>query len=93
MAEGILRSMNPRLEIFSAGTKPESEINPHAVYVMKEIGIDISSQSPTHVDRFIGASFDYVITVCDHARENCPVFTGEVKQNLHMGFEDPNEIQ
>jgi len=89
MAEGILRAINPKLEIFSAGTRPEIEVNPYAVSVMKEIEIDISSQYPKHIDRFIENSFDYVITVCGGARENCPVFTGEVKQNLHIGFEDP----
>jgi len=89
IAEGILRAIDSELEIFSAGTRPEIEINPYAVKVMKEIGIDISSQYPRHIDRFISNSFEYVITVCDHARESCPVFTGEIKQRLHIGFEDP----
>ena len=89
MAEGILRGMNPNLEIFSAGTRPETKVNPHAITVMKEIGIDISSNVPTLVDQYVGESFDYVITVCGNARENCPIFTGEVKKTLHIGFEDP----
>ncbi|MBC8314352.1 MAG: arsenate reductase ArsC [Bacteroidales bacterium] len=89
MAEGILRAINSELEIFSAGTKPEAVVNPHAITVMKEIGIDISSQQPAHINQFIGNSFDYVITVCDHARESCPVFIGEIKNKLHIGFQDP----
>ncbi len=89
MAEGILRAIDSRLEIFSAGTRPEAAINPHAVTVMKEIGIDISSQHPEHINQFIGNSFDYVITVCDHARESCPIFNGEIKHKIHIGFEDP----
>ncbi len=89
IAEGILRAIDSKLEIFSAGTWPEIEINPYAIKVMKEIGIDISSQYPKHIDRFISNSFKYVITVCDYARESCPVFTGEIKQRLHIGFEDP----
>ena len=89
MAEGILRAIDSRLEIFSAGTRPEVVVNPHAVTVMKEIGIDISSQQPEHINRFIGNSFDYVITVCDHSRESCPIFKGEIKHKIHIGFEDP----
>ena len=89
MAEGILRNMDPRLEVFSAGTQPEKNVNPNAIEVMEEIGIDISSHLPKNADQFISHSFDYVITVCDNARENCPVFTGKVKHRLHIGFEDP----
>lgn len=89
MAEGILRSFDSTLEIFSAGTRPEKEVNPLAVRVMKEIGIDISGHYPKNADQFIDQSFDYVITVCDNAREVCPVFTGRVTHSLHIGFEDP----
>lgn len=91
MAEGILKSLDESLEVHSAGTKPAERVHPRAVQVMKEIGIDISDGSPAHVDRFLGQSFDYVITVCDHARETCPVFTGSVFKRLHLGFEDPAE--
>ena len=58
---------------------------------MKEIGIDIGSGYPKNVDQFIDSSFDYVITVCDNAKETCPVFTGKVLHRLHIGFEDPAE--
>ncbi|MCX6258533.1 MAG: arsenate reductase ArsC [Bacteroidia bacterium] len=89
MAEGILHSLNPELSVFSAGTRPEKEVNPSAIEVMKEIGIDISSGYPKNVDQFTGENFDYVITVCDNAKESCPVFTGNVNHRMHIGFEDP----
>ncbi|MCX7908469.1 MAG: arsenate reductase ArsC [Ignavibacteria bacterium] len=89
MAEGFLRSFDTKLSVFSAGTNPEKEINPFAVEVMKEIGIDISSQYPKDVSVFLDQEFDYVITVCDNAKETCPNFTGNVKNRLHIGFEDP----
>jgi arsenate reductase len=91
MAEGILRSLDPDLEVYSAGTNPASEVNPNAVKVMDEIGIDIRNQMPKNVDEFISQPFDYVITVCDNAKETCPVFTGKVKNRLHIGFTDPVE--
>lgn len=89
MAEGFLRSLDPGLEVFSAGTAPSDQVHPKAVVVMQELGIDLSEQYPQKVDEFLDESFDYVITVCGHAQENCPVFTGEVKQRLHIGFDDP----
>ena len=89
MAEGFLKSLDPHLEVFSAGTKAEEKINPHAVKAMAEIGIDISRQYPKSVDIFLNTSFDFVITVCDGANEMCPVFTGKVINRLHFGFEDP----
>jgi arsenate reductase len=89
MAEGFLKSTDPSFEIYSAGIKPEKAVNPYAIRVMKEIGIDISNHSPKKVTDFINDSFDIVITVCDHAKEVCPVFTGQVKQHLHIGFADP----
>jgi arsenate reductase (thioredoxin) len=89
MAEGIVRSIKPDLEILSAGTRPEREVNPNAVRVMKEIGIDISNHYPKLVDQFLDTSFDYVITVCDSAKESCPYFAGQVKNRLHIAFEDP----
>lgn len=91
MAEGILKSFDKNLEVYSAGTFPAANVNPFAVRVMKEIGVDISSNSPKSVDKFMNHSFDYVITVCDNAKETCPVFTGNVKHHLHIGFEDPAE--
>lgn len=91
MAEGFLKSFDPSLEVYSAGTEPSDRVHPKAVAVMREKGIDLSDHLPKKVDKFLDESFDYVITVCGHARENCPVFLGEVKQNLHIGFDDPAE--
>lgn len=90
MAEGFLNSYDG-VDAYSAGTKPADRVHPKAVKVMGEIGIDISSNSPKMVDEFIKDPFDYVITVCGNAKENCPVFTGKVKHQLHIGFEDPAE--
>ena len=92
MAEGFLKSFDPAMEVFSAGTDPSNHVHPKAVEVMKEKGIDLTGHYPKKVDEFLGESFDYVITVCGHAKENCPVFLGEVKQHLHIGFEDPAEV-
>lgn len=91
MAEGFLKSFDSKLEVHSAGTKPAERVHPKAVEVMKEVGIDLSGNKPKLVDRFLGQPFDYVITVCDHAKETCPVFTGKVKHRLHIGFDDPAE--
>ncbi len=93
MAEGILKHLDPRLEVFSAGTNPADQVHPLAVRVMKEIGIDISNAYPKNVDHFLNTSFAYVITVCDHAKETCPVFTGKVTHRLHIGFKDPAAAQ
>ncbi|HSN49832.1 MAG TPA: arsenate reductase ArsC [Bacteroidales bacterium] len=93
MAEGIMRSLSDgKLEIFSAGTKPADKVHPMAIEVMKEIGIDISTHHPKSVDQFLDESFDLVITVCDSANESCPFFSGDVKQRIHMGFEDPAAV-
>jgi len=89
MAESWLKSFDERLDVFSAGTHPEKEVNPNALAVMKEIGIDISQNYPKSVNVFIKDTFDFVITVCDHASEVCPVFTGNVLKRLHLGFIDP----
>ena len=89
MAEGFLKSIDRNLEVFSAGTKPAEKVNPFAVKAMKEIGIDISSGIPENVDKYISQSFDYVITVCDNAKESCPIFIGDIKHQLHIGFDDP----
>ena len=91
MAEGFLKSFDPHLEVSSAGTHPASRVNPNAIAVMKEVGIDLSHAFAKSIDRFTNQSFDYVITVCDHARETCPVFTGKVIHRVHMGFDDPAE--
>ena len=89
MAEGFLKSFDNNLEVFSAGTKPAEKINPFAVKAMKEIGIDISNGIAENVDKYLHQSFNYVITVCDNAKETCPVFIGDVKHRLHIGFDDP----
>ena len=89
MAEGFLKSFDKSLEVFSAGTHPADKVNPNAVKVMKEIGIDISHHVPELVDQYIEEEWDYVITVCGGAKEVCPAFTGKVKQRLHIGFDDP----
>lgn len=89
MAEGFLKFFDPGLEVFSAGTSPAQRINQYAVTVMKEVGIDISSNLPKSVRQFLNRSFDFVITVCGSARETCPVFTGDVQHRLHFGFDDP----
>jgi len=91
MAEAFLRSFDPELEVYSAGTDPSAQVHPLAVQVMDEADIDISNHTPKSVDQFLDQRFDYVITVCDHARETCPVFTGQVEHRVHLGFEDPAE--
>ena len=91
MAEGFLKAMDPSLEVYSAGTQPGGRVHPVAVEVMKEKGIDLSNGHPKPVEQFINTTFDYVITVCDGAKEACPVFSGEVKRRLHIGFDDPAE--
>jgi len=92
MAEGLLRQrIGDKYDVFSAGTKPTS-VRPEAIQVMREIGIDISSQRSKTVDEFVSQEFTYVITVCDNARESCPVFPGRT-QRLHWSFEDPAVVQ
>ncbi len=93
MAEGYLRSFDNVLKVYSAGTEPGKKIHPKTVQVMQEEGIDLSRHSPKSVTGFLNDEFDYVITVCGGARESCPVFTGKVKNRLHMGFEDPAEVK
>ena len=89
MAEGFLKSFSSSMDVYSAGTSPADVVHPKAIRVMAEVGIDIGSHKPKLVDEFLRESFDYVITVCGDAKENCPVFFGDVKERLHIGFEDP----
>ena len=92
MAEGLLQhAAGERFEVQSAGTRPGS-VRSEAIDVMKELGIDISGHRSKHVNEFEGQSFDYVLTVCDNARESCPLFPGETKR-LHKDFEDPAALQ
>ena len=90
MAQGFLKSFDKKVEVESAGTLPASEVNSNAVKVMGEAGIDISSNSPKSVEKFLNDEWDYVITVCDDANETCPVFLGKVRHRMHFGFEDPS---
>jgi len=90
MAHGFLQSFDPRLEVFSAGTEASGKLNPTAVEVMMEAGVDISHHTSDPVDIYLGKEWDYVITVCGGANENCPVFMGKVKHRLHMGYDDPS---
>lgn len=88
MAEGLLRHMaGERFDVFSAGTKPVG-LNPNAVKAMAEVGIDISGYRSKSANEFLGQQFDYVVTVCDNARESCPIFPG-VGQRVHHSFPDP----
>jgi arsenate reductase len=88
MAEGLLRhDAGERFDVESAGTKPGT-VRPEAIAAMKEVGIDLSGHRSKHVDEFAGQKFDCVITVCDNARESCPVFFGTA-QRLHHSFDDP----
>ena len=88
MADGIINhDFAGRIEAFSAGTEPHG-LNPKAVGVMAEIGIDISANSSDHISKYEGQDFDYVITLCGDANDKCPLFFGGVKR-IHIGFEDP----
>ena len=92
MAEGLLRHLAAgRAEVHSAGTKP-SMVRPEAIAAMNELGIDISTHRSKHVDEFAGQHFDTVLTVCDNAREACPVFPAGT-QMLHWSFEDPAAVE
>ncbi len=93
MGEGFLRSFDSRLEVHSAGTHPAPQVNPYAIQVMKEAGIDISTHKPKKVDGFLGQSFDYVITVCGDADKTCPNFRGKVGTRVHIGFPDPAKAE
>ena len=91
MAEGLVNAFyEDRYQAFSAGTEP-SAVNPLAVRVMQEIGIDISDHRSKSLDPFIDQDLDYVVTVCDHAKEACPFFPGGRKA-LHKGFPDPASV-
>jgi arsenate reductase len=90
MAHGFLQSYDKNITVCSAGTEPAKQVNQKAVQVMKESGVDISHHTPKMVDQYLKDEWDYVITVCDHANETCPLFMGKVKNRLHIGFEDPS---
>jgi len=91
MAEGLLRHLaDDRFEVISAGVSP-TRVRPEAITAMSEIGIDISQHYSKSVDEFSGQQFDYVITVCDNANEQCPVFPGNTKR-IHWSFDDPAKV-
>ena len=92
MAHGIIQSLDESLEVYSAGTKPTAMVNPKAVMVMNEIGIDISNHTPKSVEQYLNDKWNYVITVCGGANENCPIFVGSVNCHLHIGFDDPSDV-
>jgi arsenate reductase len=92
MAEGLLRhDAGDAYHVFSAGTKP-TRVRPEAITVMREVGIDISGHRSKSVDEFAGQDFDYVITVCDNAKESCPIFPAKTKR-IHWSVQDPAAVQ
>ena len=93
MAHGFLQSFDPNLQVFSAGTDPAGKINPKDVEVMKEVGVYIGDHTPHNVSEYLNEPWDYVITVCGGAKESCPVFTGDVKHRVHLGFTDPSDFK
>jgi arsenate reductase len=90
MAHGFLKSFDNRLQVESAGTEASGKLNQKAVEVMQEIGIDISGHTSDPVEKYLNDEWDYVITVCGGANENCPAFFGKVNYRLHIGFDDPS---
>ncbi len=93
MAEEFLKSFDKNLEVYSAGTNPANKVHPKAVQVMREVGIDMKNNQAKDVDEFMHQDFEYVITVCNNARETCPAFTGNVHHRLHIEFDDPAEAR
>ena len=93
MAHGFLQAMDQSLYVRSGGVKPAARVNPKAVQVMKEAGIDISKHTPHNVTEYMNEPWDYVITVCDNANKTCPVFNGQVKARIHIGFDDPSDAK
>jgi arsenate reductase len=92
MAEGLLRhDAGGRFEVFSAGTRP-SRVRSEAIAVMRELGIDISGNRSKHVDEFADRKFDYVLTVCDNAKQSCPIFPGNAVR-IHRSFDDPAALE
>lgn len=92
MAEGLLRRMaGDRFEVESAGVRP-ARVRPEAIAVMQEIGIDLTGHRSKSVDEFLDQPFDFVITVCDNAREHCPIFPGAATR-IHWSFEDPTDVE
>lgn len=91
MAHGFLQSFDASLEVHSAGTRPAKQVNPLAIKVMNEAGVDISTHTPKSVEIYLNDEWDFVITVCGGANESCPMFIGKVRNRLHIGFDDPSD--
>jgi arsenate reductase len=91
MAHGFMKSFDNSLIVESAGTEASGKLNPKAVGVMAELGIDISHHTSDQVDKYLNDEWDFVITVCGGANEVCPAFTGKAKNRLHIGFDDPSD--
>jgi arsenate reductase len=91
MAEALINARQPHWQAVSAGTQPADRVNPYALRALDEIGIQPADAKPKHVRQFIGAPFDLVITVCDDANENCPVWLGQGRR-IHIGFPDPAKV-
>ena len=87
MAEALLSYFSTNTKVYSAGTKPE-KVNPFAIKAMAEMGIDISQNTSNHADEYADIDFDYVFTVCDNAKEICPIYP-KAKQMIHHSFPDP----
>ena len=93
LAEALVNDrLGKTWEAFSAGTQPAAQVNPNALAVLAEIGIQTAGSHPKHISTFIGQPFDVIITVCDDAAENCPVWLGQGKR-LHIGFPDPAQVK
>lgn len=90
MAHGFLQSFDSSISVYSAGTEASGKLNQKAVEAMTAIGLDISHHTSDPVDKYLDDEWDYVITVCGGANENCPTFIGKVKHRLHIGFDDPS---
>ncbi len=90
MAHGFLQSFDKTLKVYSAGTDASGKLNEQAVFVMNQIGIDISDHTSDSIDMYLNEEWDFVITVCGGANESCPSFMGNVKNRLHIGFDDPS---
>ncbi len=91
MSHGFLQSFDPSLSVYSARTKASGKLNPKAIEVMQDAGVDISHHTSDSVEQYMNDEWDYVITVCGGANENCPAFSEKVKNRLHIGFDDPSE--
>jgi arsenate reductase len=92
MAEAILKDMDKTLEVYSAGLHPESEVDPFAIKVMREIGIDISASKPANYQKFEGMEVDYLITLCEGTKDKITSVNIPARHRIHLGFEDPRKI-